>query len=454
MRSSIVEFLNQNGLFVRKGDSTRQLTHLLLDGAHGGKLSVPDLMVDPFFEAISADLKKKIPVYVVERKSDVFKLHFDFDLKECIEGSALESMITTVRSAVLKYYPSVGDSRMIVCFPSDDHHVRKGNGVHFYFPFIYVDEEDCLWVRNGVVSDLHVKMPSLAWDSIVDVAVCTSSTGIRLLGSDKVRDCVECKNDKDNKQFCGTCQRVGRVPEGKVYWPFYVYPRGEAESADMMKNMKDNLFYAIRLCSTRLQAGVPKMEITLPPGAPPPSMKKKVKGVSEKDYKLIYGKDGMLKNEVKLTAAALSPDACKSLKDAVNSFHHMYKDIIVKEVKIAETRKRKTSYVIKVFGSGSRFCLNKNADHKTSTVYFILNQNGLQQKCFCKKADERLSGLCSEFTSEARQVDDELYVQLFSDSPGADIHCGSAEMALKHLRAMFVDKPIPPKLTKRPFDFL
>jgi hypothetical protein len=152
-----------------------EISHLLLNG---GKLKIPEELENEFLEAISSDILNGRPAFVVEKKTQIFKLHFDLDMKRDIKQSELEMIHSTVSA-----YFSNEDTTMIVCT------TNNGHGIHVIFPKLLVEEDQCLWTRAGTVAALRQQDRLADWNTIVDVVVCTHANGIRLIGCDKVKIC-------------------------------------------------------------------------------------------------------------------------------------------------------------------------------------------------------------------------------------------------------------------------
>jgi hypothetical protein len=65
-------------------------------------------------------------------------------------------------------------------------------------------------------------------------------------------------------------------------------------------------------------------------------------------------------------------------------------------IKSVFTRKNSKYYLIHVGGDGSLFCMNVNRNHSNNSIYFILTNKGLFQKCFSRKK-------CAAY--ESRKID-------------------------------------------------
>ena len=63
----------------------------------------------------------------------------------------------------------------------------------------------------------------------------------------------------------------------------------------------------------------------------------------------------------------------------------------------------------------STFCMNIARNHCSNTIYFLINEYGIYQKCFCQCPTTvgRRFGLCKEYSSKIRPLKSELQALLF-----------------------------------------
>lgn len=455
-RSSTITYLKQNGCIVRgrtpgaaAAEEDQELTHTLMNGAHGGKISVRESAMDGFFAAYGEDLAKGHKLYVIERRSEVFNMHLDCDFKTILSDDALRVFVETVHGAVAKYFggPSSAAARCIVCaVMAEDGVSRKAPGIHLMFPFAPVNEDCALWIRSGVVHTLYNSgglVDDEDWGTVIDISVLTTS-GLRMVGSDKCKNCPACHNLPDNRPFCcGPCERRGKVPEDKIYWPAFAWPANDAELQLCLAQAKANPAHAARICSTRRRKGTPLCPtFSIPQGAPPPSTKKRARpgassssgdGVMNDDEGRAIDRAFVLINDIpdmpkikNSRQLQLETKQLNLLVKTVRGYHAAFADIDVKDIQEWKGRSNAknptTSIVVKVAGFGSRFCLNKGADHTSQSIYFVVTQFGISQRCFSKKETERKSGLCSAFSSNSKPISAELRAVLFADDMSSSRH--------------------------------
>lgn len=410
----VISFFQSEKCFVKKSESrTTTLTHTLLNG---GSVRVEDPQLDQFFNAYGEDLRDKRSLFIVERKSDVFKLHFDCDFKTTPSDEYLSNFVDTTCRTVQTYFS--GDSHTASCIVcavlGDDGKSRKAPGLHLVFPHAHVDETAALWIRAGVVHAL-MRMEGRSgdedWNSIVDICVLTTA-GLRMVGSDKCKQCPQCRNVTENRVYCGSCDQKGYVVENKIYWPHSAWPTGDDSIQYDLNCVRENPAYAVKLCSTRLRAQAKISDtFAVPVGAPPISAKKRKKGEADA-YSLECGASD-LPHARNATRIRLEPNAHDALLRAIREYLPQYERVDIKDIDEIKNNKGVTLRV-RVFGFGSRFCLNKNAEHSSQSIYFVVSPlNGISQRCYSRKNVERCDGVCEHFKSAPKPLHNSLTTLLF-----------------------------------------
>ena len=409
-QSHLIRFLSKNRYLVGSRESPDQeLTHTLMDGQRGGKVALPSSAVDDFFAAYGRDLAAGVRLFVIERRSTVFKLHFDLDIDTTIGDAGLQELVDVIYAAVALYFPSLSNFVCIAC-ASMRGSQRISSSLHLVFPTLPVTEEQALWIRAGVVARCNEMLGHLGlnFGKVVDICVLTTS-GLRMVGSDKCRQCPICKNAADARPFCDRCSRQGRVVEDKVYMPWRVWPLANAESASLERNLTANLAYAAKMCSIRLLENTETSPaFSVPPGAPPANTRKRQLSGSV----LTDSQAQLPPGFSKLMTVDLEPALRARLGEELRAFNPAYARIDMKDVRMSKHR-RGLTFIIKVSGFGCRFCLNKGGDHTSQCIYFVATAEGLQQRCYSRKMTTYSQGLCEAFSSAPRPLPDDILRSLF-----------------------------------------
>ena len=407
--SKLIGFLTRRRCFVRREEAApaRTLTHLLMDGQYGGKLRVPDELMPEFYAAYGEDVEAGLYPCVVELRSPVFKLHYDVDIKRDLSDEELRAIARVVYDASCLYF-AADPPPCVVCSSVRDGR-RAGSSLHLVFPHgAAVDEARALAIRAGVLSRCGELLGHLGLDfnQVIDPCVFGHS-GFRMVYSDKCRSCEQCRGRKDAAPFCPDCHRQGKIMERRVYTPWLVLP--EDGHDELRWGILSNKSCAVKRCAIRMPLGATVSASYGAPAAAPEPCYRRSSGIHEPGPAEPPGAR-------LLAPVSLDASARRLLEDEVRRFHPMYSGVDVREVR-ANARRR--SYVVKICGPGSRYCSNKRGEHASNSAYFVATRDGLSQRCYSRKPEERGEGLCAHYSSSLRPLSDELRAALFALDEGS-----------------------------------
>jgi hypothetical protein len=416
--SRLIAFLTRHRCFVRKADaapSPPKLTHLLMDGQFGGRLRVPDELLPDFYAAYGEDIEARLLPCVVELRSEVFRLHYDVDIKVTLSDAELLSVARVVHETSCLYFADRARLACVVCASYRDGR-RAGSSLHLVLPDTAVDDACALWIRAGVVCACAERLEHLGLDfnEVIDSCVFRHS-GFRMIGSDKCRSCPQCHGKREAAALCPDCNRQGKIMERRVYAPWTVLP--ECGHEELRFGVLHNLSYAAKRCAIRLPSGTPvSTAFAIPSAAPAPCRRRGRDRLEEAE-------PASPPQEWRLTIERLDAETLRLLAAEVRGFHPMYAGVDVREVRSASSaRQGRRSYVVKISGPGSRYCSNKRGEHASNSAYFVVTPDGLAQRCFSRKPQERSEGLCGHYSSALRPLSDALREALFP--PGEALALG------------------------------
>jgi hypothetical protein len=260
----------------------------------------------------------------------------------------------------------------LVCLSSRSKREADGlwkRGFHVVWPDILVTSATALRFRAFVLPRLaDVKSPfANDWDSAVDACVYRSN-GLRMPWSAKGRG---------DDSFYAPVARV--LPDGAVV-PTSP-PQGVAEVREHVRRLSIRAF------------AVDETPVLVPPDPEDPEI------------------------------AAISPAAAVHSGDLAH-----YADVLPAlgaALPLCFAGQRFTGLVrgdaCFMLRSTSRWCLNLEAEHRSSNVYFVLSRRGVHQRCYCRKdtAEKRKYGMCKDFCSDAWPVPPEVVAAFFDDDDGA-----------------------------------
>ena len=438
--------------FVRKagGDVQPPASNLHLTGFLGGVLCVPDDEYGAFLEEYAKDIQFGSRQFFTECRGEEFRLYFDLDIVQAAQmsDSDIDSILAACHAAVRQFLP---DSSLLRCIVStaDPSTTDKGvkTGVHIAMPHVIVDRERALDARAAFVSELKSAFEGTTfaeWSEACDASVYSNSkSGLRMLGSRKMRPCPVCHNHSKDRESCTACAYRGKEDIGRPYSVYAVYEEGVRDDS-LTGKYKSNFLLSLRHSSIRVAAadrnqphfltskwarfvGCPIM----PPSAPSHSEKQAISGHMGKrkasettefdDDKKMTAK--FCRNQ-QMTTLARGDKRVNVMVSALGRLHPKYASL---ECGQAICFPELNTYLLKVRGHGQNFCLNKMDDHNTATVYFYFQSSSggsFQQRCFSTKetTNRRLDGQCRCFKSQSKRLDKDEFKALWPNFEAKKSH--------------------------------
>jgi len=410
----------------------------------GGVLRVPLEDADAFHQLYMDDVNDGQVFYYSENFTRVYRMCFDLDFKsETLDGAQLDGFeyryqtYVEIVKTVRRFYPvdtSAEKFTVIVLEapPKDvpqtkDHCAFTKSGVHLVFPYLYVNRTQALYMveaatvalekelgkRGEVVIDDcgdpaggedHAQETAWqnAWEDVCDKLVHLNGT-LRMPYSDKPMKCKDCDSNpackKGGKSLCEDPFCVyQRKPENRAYKPKMVLKLNGNPDAVMLRSITSNPYRSIRMTSVRTQVTTttkgfaPFEGCTAPPEVVDGKVAKKPKKRKAKEARAPQGDKCYLDEKDK---------RCKIMLDLVRKCDPHYAKVLFQSCFYLDLASGARRYLFHVRGEGSNYCLNKEDDHHSSTVYFIFSKAGIRQKCFCRKTVPRISGEpCSKWSSD------------------------------------------------------
>jgi hypothetical protein len=316
-----------------------EYTHLLFTG---GKLFVPDAQHATFLNEYSNAIARGRTEYVVESITPVFRLFVDFDFKPPPSPDIVDAAIKSACGVAAYYFDDA--SRAIVLRKNKESPEKIG--VHLTWDSIYVNSQTATSFRSHLVAKLEDACPDIPWKSVVDAAVYRPRAGsLRLPWSSKPGapgvyiPTATCTPD-------GTLEPIAPIQTAAAYRTW------------------------IRLTSVRAPDAVStKTCIVTSDPIIENATSYKTTSASVSQYR------AALDDFQKTLPAAYADQKCTGI--------HRYGDHCV------------------ILRSSSKWCGNKQSEHHTSTVYFVVVKKGHAfQRCYCRKDELRESGVtCTDYIS-------------------------------------------------------
>jgi len=393
--NTLKKWVISNKYFIKVSDPKEKKigsTHFLLDG---GIWKIPKGEYLEFLRILSIDLQNNEKHYISENRTEVFKFICDLDFYEDSEISILQlvKVIDILQDVISTYF---GQSQVIICGSDSKTLIRDSveivkSGFHLVWPKVWVTNDTAKKLRITFIEKLiqaFGERPTLnTWSDVVDLAVYEDN-GLRMIGCRKMSPCKVCKNKKDLRDHCETCESTGKVDEGRVYSPKMILPENESYLATLKKDyyltlLETSIYNYADFEATKLIKEIP---VTLSKSSARKTMKK-----DERD-----GLTVKIENFIR-----------KNFKDS-------HPKVTIKKL---------TSEPEKYYAEpDDNFCINVNRNHTSSGVYFQITPSGVCQRCFCKKdtMEGRLQGPCKMFSSKVVSLTKPLQTLLFGVIPGTN----------------------------------
>jgi hypothetical protein len=425
----------------RLKDKGEEATHYCLVG---GKFCIPEKDHAQWLAYYAEHLQvSSEPIYFVERRTPYFRMHYDLDMIQ-LDVPTLEDVIGMVRicnNVFRRFYPGQPEDNRFtaiilksptmdktVCADGSTEQVAvQKTGFHIIWPLLLVNQVQALTMREACVVEMVRVLPPRVFpanpmEEVVDDCVLLEN-GLRMVGSDKAKQCDLCggkgRVDGDN---CMNC-RYGRVPERRVYTPYCVLTAaGEPDEGKLrVLSREENKLPLVSCCSIRSAKTQPTPGYYKPPLVPeitPDMLLKEKKRHALQKTRAANGK-AVVEGGIRWLGDATSLERDSVVFQQMQEFLQKrmgrpeWAQLQIKSFLYSSTSNR---YLLKVWSDGSRWCGNVGREHSSSTIFFVVNKHGVVQKCFCKKRN--YEPYCSSYASAAVKLTRTLHTVLFNEEGG------------------------------------
>lgn len=377
MANPLYTWLKARKLWISDNDDHRHITHYFMDG---GKCHVPDDVVEEFMQAYCNALREGHKQYLVESRTPLFKLFMDVDLhsKSPVSDDLVLRICKCVHAGSKEFFDPM-ESNFIICTCAERKIPETGlykRGVHVHWTNVFVSSSKAMLFRNHVLQkcvDTFGECFATPWSKILDQTVYKSS-GLRIIGSSK----------KD-------------VPG--EYMPWMVITKDD--NLTSVERPEENMMQWVLATSIRTSSTRSIVADTT-------------------DAK---GEERILKTEYKGDFSRLNPQEHNKMIDAVTMVIQTIRDkngqSFYKRLRMTTLYKVKDgSHITYILGTTCKNCLNKSVSdsHRSNHVYFVVNESGIFQKCFCRceTTEGRKYMMCKDFKFKiSDNISEDLYRMLF-----------------------------------------
>lgn len=406
-------------------EKQRDLSHTLFTG---GKFDVPDAHHEDFLSIYARDVENKVPHYLNELRTAVFKMFLDIDYVGDVYVSHTDALAFCVfaQKVLREFYPTAASSMFVAAIctaPAKQVSDGVKTGIHLHFPYLRVSTTEAMLMRKMLVYRLEessLTAPVNGWDDAVDEKVFIPRTsGLRMLGSYKIEPCSRCATtgcsaskapaSSGDGNSCELCFGKGRVRQNRPYSLTTVLSGDGCVDDANSKLYKHCFVKAIFLCSIRCVNARVSPGFERVPGCP--SFLPLEKLFDRKGDQIGYRQVSALKGEKnRAVDNQCVVDDAHVLRRVEWIVRNVFRQPAYSNLKLHRVtyNPRSNAYTVRTRAGqvGSNFCLNKMADHTSSNVYFQILKSGAVQRCWCRKTDStnRLNGPCSTWVSRPRAL--------------------------------------------------
>ena len=195
-----------NKYYIKTTDSKEKkigASHFLLDG---GIWHIPKSDYPEFLKLLSVDLNAGEKHYITENKTKVFRFICDLDFFDTTEILNITEIVNVIQEIIKEYYLLPG---VIIC--SADTKIvneRVKSGFHLVWPKIWLTKETAKKFRilfiEHLTKNFGVRPDYNSWGDVVDLSVYDDN-GLRMIGCRKMGICKSCKNKKEFRENCESC---------------------------------------------------------------------------------------------------------------------------------------------------------------------------------------------------------------------------------------------------------
>ena len=441
--SSIKRWDIKHRIFLTSGSDNngREPTHRLLDG---GNLHIPKNLENLFFTKYAADMFMGKVNYLLEVKSPIYQLLVDLDIYENneIEYEELREWILEIQKVVKDMYPdlSAHQRRVVVCttetspntLKNGKVYVKQGLG-HLIWPDIQINNAQGLAFRKCCIQKLEKKFglrhADNIWEDVIDDTLYKAN-GLRMIGSSKLSICKNCKRRKKNdptNHFCEVCLGAGKFNEGRVYKIQEIIDGDLNIMNERLELLQKKMVKMVKETSIRSRKKHPTKQ-TLPKWFDSfhyefDKDEKNVRRKKEQFYNQSQGtltkedREGSLLHNIN-EKYKISTDSkvFKTIRKLINrKMPDIYKNTKIMDIHLCNSGVN-DYYLIRM---NTSFCMNVARYHNSNTIYFVVTEYGICQKCFCncKSLEGRKYKVyCKDFRSGIRPISTRTKKILFSDT--------------------------------------
>lgn len=415
--NELIKFIQKKNLFVSQKGLGQKANFLNLTG---GSWFIPDNSLDEFYKIIRKMCLMKIPISIVEVRTDIFHYFIDVDLTSplSIEMSSLKKIGVCIYNCIVGNITFSGNQivPMMYAYGAEPREIFKENkrliktGMHLYYPDILVDSSQALELRKRMIVELLKIDNEIDWQSAIDESVYKGS-GLRLAHMPKLR---KCKCEKFNNECKFGCNG-GILNENAIYAPIFSVTSGQIQDVEKLKN---NLRHSFALTKIRSNLNEEQPNIMLKATNETIELDDFIKRDHQKSKRSTRISNNFYISDTEI----LSKEIQRKIDAFIKKSYEEYKHIVINYVKKLSYKAngRNDVYTKYIVNTNCKFCLNIKGNHNSNHIYFLIFITGTKMQltqrchCTCNTPHSGTNILCKTYSSKNVEIppQTELYKSL------------------------------------------
>lgn len=322
-------------------ESRAPLSHVLMTG---GRMYVPDEQYrDHFIPAYARDVAHGVRHHIIERATDESRWYADIDCPATVAFAETEWIaLAQAAQAQVARLSGVRTTMLVLRAAREE---GGKTGIHLVAPEVTTTAQHMIEWLEPVRREFERLRPDVDWRDVLDVSVYKGGS-LRMPLSRKM---VPCPQKEEHTSAC--CGGTLRVDAGRAYELHCFLARDGERDEGVERSLRANAALLVSRASIRRrQSATAATRRRRPPVAPPAKRRH-----------------------------ASRPGGAR-LGDRIGELPVQHRELSV----VDEVGDR-----LRVAGEGSRYCAIAGREHRSSTVFYVIDElrERAYQRCWCQKGE-------------------------------------------------------------------
>jgi len=384
---------------IPRSDEKQYISH---NDLNGGKLYIPDNLMNDFYKAYAKDWDKKIYHSFSENAyKNCFKFFIDVDLqcKSIPEFEQINNLVKLIQDQIKLFYSEIKEETLTCFVLSRDPNktlekgfsrqpnlfesmfgIQKGNqpnwkcGYHLIFPYLITNVENVVYIHAQIIHELYrrkdIKIEKCdGWEQIIDSKCYVYGfPHLRMLGSINKNVCKSCKTP--GNILCKFCNGRNNREDllKKIYHLSMIIDGSGNPNKEKTEELQNDTLELVKFATIRTPINTSiTRKFKLFKNCPPPYV-------------------NISKSRLYFNIISLKTELSKIIRDLVKNFQHN-KEFPYKNCRVSDIYKQLNGYVVEIDGPNATYCTNINGNHNSAKAYFKITETkggvNIYSLCHC-----------------------------------------------------------------------